>query len=355
MTSLKARPASRARAPRLPLALSLLAAGALAAACSSSSSGSAAASGSASSGTSGSVSAASLKNVTLHVGDQAGSGSQSLLTAAGLIGKLPFKVDWSDFTSGPPMLQAMGAGSVDIGAVGDAPPIFEAAGGGKIAVVAATVADPQSAALLLPRGSTASSVAQLKGKTIAVSEGSSANYHLLAVLKQAGLTVKDVTIENLQPAQALAAFASGHVAAWDIWSPYIEEAQVQHGARVLVNGTPVGKTFSFEVASRAALADPAKAAAIRDYLQLIAQAHAWANTHPAAWAGTWSQATGLPAALMTTAAKDDVAVTVPITGAVISSEQSIANAFTAAGLIPGHVDFADYAVSTFNGTAGASS
>src|SRR6185437_2921052 len=61
---------------------------------------------------------ASLGDVTLHVGDQAGAGSQALLTAAGLIGKLPFKVDWSDFTAGPPMLQAMSAGAVDIGAVG---------------------------------------------------------------------------------------------------------------------------------------------------------------------------------------------------------------------------------------------
>jgi sulfonate transport system substrate-binding protein len=355
MISLKARPASRAGIPRLPLALSVLAAGALAAACSSGSGGSAAASGRASAGASGPVSTASLKNVTLHIGDQAGSGAQSLLTAAGLIGKLPFKADWSDFTSGPPMLQAMGAGSVDIGAVGDAPPIFEAAGGGKIAAVAATVSDPRGAALLLPKGSTVTSVAQLKGKTIAVSEGSSANYHLLAVLKQAGLTVKDVTIDNLQPAQALAAFASGHVAAWDIWSPYIEQAEVQHGARVLVNGTPVGKTFSFEVASQAALADPAKAAAIRAYLELVAQAHAWANTHASNWASTWSQATGLPLPIMTTAAKDDTAVTVPISAAVISSEQSIADAFTAAGLIPGHVDFANYAVSTFNSTAGASS
>ena len=355
MTSNLARRTSRARRPLIPLTLSLLAAGALAAACSSGSGSSAAASGSASSGASGSVSSVSLKNVTLHIGDQAGSGSESLLTAAGLINKLPFKADWSDFTSGPPMLQAMGSGSVDIGAVGDAPPIFEAAGGGKIAVVAATVANPQAAALLLPKGSAVTSVAQLKGKTIAVSEGSSANYHLLAVLKQAGLSVKDVTIDNLQPAQALAAFASGHVAAWDIWSPYIEQAEVQHGARVLVNGTPIGKTFSFEVASRSALADPAKAAAIRAYLQLVAQAHAWANTHASNWASTWSQATGLPLPIMTNAAKDDTAVTVPISPAVISSEQSIADAFTAAGLIPGHVDFANYAVSTFNDTAGASS
>jgi sulfonate transport system substrate-binding protein len=355
MTLIPARRTSRARRPLVPLTLSLLAAGALAAACSSGSGSSTSASGSASSGASGSVSSVSLKNVTLHIGDQAGSGAESLLTAAGLINKLPFKADWSDFTSGPPMLQAMGSGSVDIGAVGDAPPIFEAAGGGKIAVVAATVADPQAAALLLPKGSAVKSVAQLKGKTIAVSEGSSANYHLLAVLKQAGLSVKDVTIDNLQPAQALAAFASGHVAAWDIWSPYIEQAEVQHGARVLVNGTPIGKTFSFEVASRAALADPARAAAIRAYLQLIAQAHTWANTHASNWASTWSQATGLPLPIMAAAAKDDTAVTVPISPAVISSEQSIADAFTASGLIPGHVDFANYAVSTFNSTAGASS
>ena len=78
--------------------------------------------------------------------------------------------------------------------------------------------------------------------------------------------------------------------------------KAQHGAQVLVNGAPIGKTFSFEVASRAALANPAKAAAIRDYLKLIAQAHAWANTHQSAWAQTWSKATGLPLGIMTKAA-----------------------------------------------------
>jgi sulfonate transport system substrate-binding protein len=332
--------------------VSLLTAGVLAAACSSSASTSGA---SASSSGTASTSTASLANVTLHVGDQAGSGSQSLLTAAGLISKLPFKVDWSDFTSGPPMLQAMGSGSIDIGAVGDAPPIFAAAGGEKIAVVSATVGNPDAAALLVPKGSSVHSVAQLRGKTIAVSEGSSANYHLLAVLKQAGLTVKDVKIENLQPAQALAAFASGHVDAWDVWSPYIEQSEAQQGSRVLVNGTPIGKTFSFEVASRAALSDPATAAAIKDYIKLINQAHTWASTHQAAWAATWAKATGMPLAVMTKAAADDTATVSPITPAVVSSEQSISNAFSSAGLIPAPVHFADYSVTTFNSVSGGSS
>jgi len=337
----------------------LLAAGLLAAACSSGGTTAGGGPGSGSSSASGSSTASgsttSLSNVTLNVGDQAGSGSEALLTAAGLINKLPFKVHWSDFTSGPPMLQAMGAGSVDIGAVGDAPPIFAAAGGEKIAAVAATVGNPKGTALLLPKGSSVHSVAQLRGKKIAVAEGSSSDYHLVAVLKQAGLTTKDVTIVDLQPAQAAAAFASGQVDAWDVWSPFAEQAEAQHGAKVLVDGAPIGKTYSFEVASRAALANPAKAAAIKAYLKLIEQAHAWADTHQSVWAQTWSKATGLPLSIMTKAAADDTAVTVPITPAVIATQQSIANVFTAAGLIPAHVDFANFAVTTFNSTAGGSS
>ncbi len=174
------------------MAICLLAAGVLAAACASSASnsgGTSPASGSAA------VSAATLSKVTLRVGDQAGTGAEALLTAAGLINKLPFKVAWSDFPSGPPMLQAMGAGSLDIGGVGDAPPVFAAAAGEKIAIVGALLGNPLAAAVVVPKGSPIHSVAQLRGKKIAVAEGSSADFHLLAVLKQAGLTPKDVTLD----------------------------------------------------------------------------------------------------------------------------------------------------------------
>ena len=74
-------------------------------------------------------------------------------------------------------------------------------------------------------------MAQLRGKSIAVAQGSSADYHLLAILTKAGLTIKDVTPDYLQPAEGQAAFASGHVAAWDVWSPFIEQAESQDHAR----------------------------------------------------------------------------------------------------------------------------
>ena len=311
----------------------------------------------ASAGASSTISATTtnVSNVTLNIGDQAGTGAQALLTAAGLISKLPFKAHWSDFTSGPPMLQAMGAGSIDVGGVGDAPPVFEASAGGQIALVGAEVGDPNGSALLVPDNSPIRTVAQLKGQTVAVSQGSSANYHLLAILTKAGLTIKDVSADYLQPAEAEAAFASGHVAAWDIWSPYIEYAEAAYHARVLVNGSTIGQTYSFVVASRSALADPAKAQAIRDYLTLLYQAYKWSGTHQSVWAATWAKATGMPASVMTQAAKDDQNTPVQISPAVLTSEQKVANAFSTAGLIPSKINISSFAVTTFNNVLGSSS
>jgi sulfonate transport system substrate-binding protein len=351
VSRLAVRPTRRTLAVAAAVSIATL----TAAACSSSSSSSASSSASASSTGTSSANQTSVSGVTLHIGDQAGTGAEALLTAAGLIGKLPFKVAWSDFTSGPPMLQAMGAGAVDVGGVGNAPPVFAAAGGEKIAIVGAYQANPLGSALLVPKNSSITSVAQLKGKRIAVAQGSSADYHLLTVLTKAGLTVHDVTLTYLQPAEGLAALSSGHVDAWDIWSPFVEQAEVQDNARALVTGTGYGSPYSFAVASRAALADPAKAAAISDYLKLLAQAHAWATSHLSAWASVWAKASGLPDSVMLKAAGDDASNAVPITAAVISSEQQVSDAFTSAGLIPVHVNFNNYVDTSFNNTASATS
>jgi sulfonate transport system substrate-binding protein len=108
-----------------------------------------------------------------------------------------------------------------------------------------------ASAIVVPANSPIHSVTQLKGKKIAVAQGSSADYHLLTVLNKAHLSVHDVSLDYLQPADGLAALTSGHVDAWDIWSPYIEQVVGQDHARILVNGTGYGAPYSFAVASRA--------------------------------------------------------------------------------------------------------
>jgi sulfonate transport system substrate-binding protein len=286
--------------------------------------------------------------VTLNVGDQKGTGAEAVLSAAGLLNTLPFKVNWSDFTSGPPMMQAMASGSVDVGGVGDAPPVFAASGGEAVVIVGARKTNGDQDALVVPKGSPITSVQQLKGKKIAYATGSSANYNLLTVLNKASLTTKDVSLVNLQPADALAAFTSGSVEAWDVWPPYVQQVVAQNGARVIATGSAYGNPYSFEVASKAAVADPKKAAAIKAYLTILNKGYIWTATHPSQWAAAWAKATGLPVSVMETAAKIDGTTPVAITDDTTTAEQGLVDQFFAAGLIPTKVDMKDYITDQFN-------
>ena len=328
----------------MTLALAGLA-GLAAAGCSSSSS-----SASSSTASPSASSSVDLSSVTLNIGDQKGTGAEAVLTAAGLLSTLPFHVSWSDFTSGPPMLEAMASGSVDVGGVGDAPPVFAASGGEAVEIVGARTTTGDQDAVVVPKNSPITSIQQLKGKKIAYGSGSSANYNLLTVLTKAGLTTKGVTLVNLQPAEALAAFASGSVDAWDIWPPYVQQVVAQDGARILATGSSYGSPYSFEVASKAAVANPAKTAAIKVYLATLDKAYVWAATHPSAWAVAWGKAAGLPTSVMNVAAKVDATTPVPVTSATVASEQNLVDQFYSAGLIPNKVDISNYITTQFNAT-----
>jgi sulfonate transport system substrate-binding protein len=336
--------------PKLVAGTVIAIAGLAAAGCSSPPSSSSSSPAAAAATTSASPSSSvNLSSVTLNVGDQKGTGAEAVLKAAGLLSTLPFKVNWSDFTSGPPMLEAMASGSVDVGGVGDAPPVFAASGGVAVEIVGAReVPLGDQDAVVVPKGSSITSISQLKGKKIAYGSGSSANYNLLTVLEKAGLTTKDVTMVSLQPANALAAFTSGAVDAWDIWPPYVQQVVAQDGARVLTVGAQYGSPYSFEVASKAAVADPAKAAAIKVYLTTLNKAYIWAFSHPSAWGAAWGAASGLPASITDVAAKADATKPVSITSAVTASEQNLVSQFYKAGLIPNNVDMSGYITTEFN-------
>src|SRR4051794_18964465 len=107
------------------------------------------------------VSSQDLAKVTLRVGDQKG-GSQSLLKAAGLLTGTPYRIEWSTFTSGPPLLEAISAGGVDVGRVGNTPPIFAAAANAKIAVVSSSQGSVAGDALLVPADSPLREVGELR-------------------------------------------------------------------------------------------------------------------------------------------------------------------------------------------------
>ena len=299
------------------------------------------------------VSGKNSSSVVLKIGDQK-AGSRALLAAAGLLDNTPYKIEWSEFTSGPPLLEALNAGAIDLGGVGDTPPIFAAAAGSALALVAATYSNPAGAAILVPKTSTITSLAGLKGRRIAVAKGSSANAHLLNALASVHLTFSDITPAYLQPADALAAFANGSVDAWVIWDPYTALGQERTGARILVDGSGgLQSGLGFQVAAPAALADKNKQAAIHDYLSRLARARSWTRTHTDEWAAAWSREAGIPATAAKVATQRGDTHAVPIDDGLVRSEQATADAFSRAGLIPKKINIAGIADRRFNDTASA--
>ncbi|MFI6360283.1 ABC transporter substrate-binding protein [Streptomyces sp. NPDC050743] len=288
-------------------------------------------------------------SVTLNVGDQKG-GSEAILRAAGELKKLDYKIKWSTFSSGPPLLEAVNAGAVDIGGVGNTPPVFAAGAGSKISVVAAWHGTSRGDTILVPGNSELTRPDQLKGRSVAVAQGSSAHYQLVASLKAAGLSLADVHVKYLQPADALAAFTSGKVDAWAVWDPYTSQILQARQGRVLTTGAGITNGLSFQVAAPAALKDPEKARAVKDYLARLRRATAWVHNHQQEWAKVWAKDTGLPydVALASVKRTNSTRVAVAVDKPLVASEQQIADTFAELKLIPKKVDFGDFVDSRFN-------
>lgn len=297
-----------------------------------------------------SVDPAQLAGLTLRVGDQKG-GTESLLRAAGELDTLPFKVEFSTFTSGPPEIEAATAGKIDFAVTGNTPPIFGAASNAKVKIVSAYTNDAGGDAILVPTGSSLTSVAELKGKKVAVAKGSSAHGNLLEQLNKANLTLgTDVTPVYLQPADALSAFSSGAVDAWAIWDPYTAIVQQSPGAKILATGTGVVNGYGFGIASNEALSDAKRNTALRILVEHLARASKWSSVNVDEWAREYAKAIGINPDAATVAQRRSVRPAIEIDDAVVAAEQKLADAFASAGQIDHKPSIADFVDKRFNST-----
>jgi sulfonate transport system substrate-binding protein len=290
-------------------------------------------------GTSASSGGVDLSGVTLHVGDQINL-AKTLLGASGEDKDLPYKIEWSSFAAGPPLLEALNAGAIDVGSVGDAPPIFAQSSGAKVTIVAATsarVAGQSALAIVVPKDSPAQSVADLKGKKVGLAQGSAAHWLLLAALDKAGLSFGDITPAYLLPADGLAAFNGGDVDAWAIWDPFRSLGESQ-GGRVLTTGSGLVGGYSFQLSRPAVLADPAQTAAVGDYLQRLSRATEWSIEHRDEWIAQYAQLTKLSPEIAGKTFEHFQQQYVPLDDSIIAAQQAEADAFAAAGLIPSEID-----------------
>ena len=286
-----------------------------------------------------------LASVSLRVGDQSGL-TRSILESAGQL-ETPYRIEWSTFTAGPPMLEAISAGAVDVGACGDTPPLFALAAGAAIRIVGALRANPEFEVIVAPGGSRLTQVAELRGKKVAVAKGSAAHHLLLAALKRDAMTMADIQPVYLNPNDAQPAFTHGDVDAWAIWDPFATN-NLRQGAVKLTDGRGLSHGLAFEIAGTAALADAEKAKVVGDYLARLARAQEWGNTHLDLWAARYASITKLPLDLTLVVLGHFQPLFVPIDDALVAEEQEAEDTFFAGGVLTKHLDVAQLFDARFN-------
>src|SRR5690606_11592962 len=131
-------------------------------------------------------------------------GTLVLLKARGTLEKRlagqGFTVQWTEFPGGPQLLEGLNVGSIDFGVTGETPPVFAQAAGVDVVYVAHEPPAPSGEAILLPKASPIRSLAELKGKKIALNKGSNVHYLLVRALESAGLEYADIQPVYLPPA-----------------------------------------------------------------------------------------------------------------------------------------------------------
>ena len=232
---------------------------------------------------------------------------KTLLEVSGEAKDVPYAIQWSEFPSASPLGEALNAGAVDVGALGDAPYVFALGAGASLKVVSIIHAEGRNTtALLVPKDSPIKTAADLKGKKIVTGRGSIGHYLAIKALASAGLTSQDVQFIFLLPAESRLVLDNGTADAWATWDPYTTVVTSQSQARIIASGNTL----------------------LSNHLYLAA--------------------TGLPLAVHVAVAKETRLSPVLIDDSVISGLQTTADTYQKEGLLTKHIDVSQGFDKSFN-------
>lgn len=271
----------------------------------------------------------------LRVGDQKGN-SQAVMEAAGVLKDVPYRIEWKEFVAAAPLLEALGAGAIDTGLVGDAPFTFAAASGAPMKAITAIRQSREGLAILVPEKSPIRTFDDLRGKKIATGRGSIGHQLILAALEAKGWTTNDVQLVFLTPSDAKVAYSQGSVDAWSTWEPYVSQEEVLFKSRTVITGEGLTPGLSFTVATPVAIRD--KREVLQDFVKRLSAARAWSQSHVEGYAETWGKLMNIPPAVAVNWLARAKITIAPIDDAVVADEQSTIDLYFRAGLIKQKLD-----------------
>ncbi|MFD0896451.1 aliphatic sulfonate ABC transporter substrate-binding protein [Loigolactobacillus binensis] len=242
-----------------------------------------------------------------------------------------YKVVFKEFSDGTALITALKSGNINYARLGDTPPVTAQASGMNLVYVAAGASKENGSGILVKKGASINSLKDLKGKRIAYTKGTSAQFLILQALKKAGLTTDDVTLVNMDQSAASVAFAKGKVDAWVTWDPFTATAEVEQNAKLLVDGTGLSKNRDFVVST----SSYAKAhTAVSKYLvSYLADDMQWATKHQNKLITMMSKSLHLSKTVIKKQVGRRTFSMGKVTNSIVKEQQKIADVFYNAGLI----------------------
>jgi sulfonate transport system substrate-binding protein len=279
----------------------------------------------------------------LRIGFQKSASLLTLQKARGTLEKklapLGVTVRWIEFPAGPQLLEGLNVGSVDVGFVGEAPPIFAQAAGANFIYIGNDPAAPEAEAIIVPKDSPLKSVADLKGKKVALNKGSNVHYLLVKALEKQGLKYADIQPVFLPPADARAAFEKGAIDAWAIWDPFLSATEKQIGARQLTDARGVVNNYAYYLAERGYVQK--RPQVIKALFEDNVELGRWLKANIKLAAQEIAPLQGLDVEVVEQALRRYQFGVVPVTAAVAAEQQKIADTFFDLKLIPKAIRIVD--------------
>jgi len=247
-------------------------------------------------------------------------------------------VTWVEHEGGIQIVGALRANELDMGIVGNCPAVFAQAEDVPIVYVAAEPPAPRGAALVVPERSGVQSVAELRGKRVAVNRAAQAHYLLLKALDEANVDVNELEICFEPPERALRAFQAGAIDAWAIWDPWLSSARLDFGARVLRDSDGLLNNSAYYVARRE-FAERSNDLVEELLTQLQMAAH-WAKKDPSRAADLLAPGLGFSSRALIASLDRDLRP-VQISDDLIDAQQDVADTLLRMQLIPRPVSVID--------------
>jgi len=287
----------------------------------------------------------------LRVATYKGESDLRLLFKAAGVAPQGYTIVYSEFAGGNLILEALNAGSLDVGGMSEIPPAFAAGTANpRFRQIAVEHGDVNNQAVLVPKGSKINELADLKGKRVGYVRATTSQYFLIRMLESVGLSWSDITAVPLGVSDGASAFSNGSLDAWAIYGFPIQRAIALDGARILKTALGFLSGNYLVSANIDTLADPKKVALVQDFLGLVRKAYAWSAQNPDAWAAIVADAIAVPKAYVLDSfhRKSAPYTLQPVTPAAVASQQGVADVFARAGLLPKAVQVAPLWDNRFN-------